>query len=719
MNIYSVIHIILKQTKWLIILPIIASVLMFFATINEKSEFNTKATLFTAITSGSSLSNLENSRIDFFASKTAYNNLITILNSRNVQEETSLRLLAKHLLLTKPDPAILSKDNYNEFVKTIPEDIKLLVVKNNEQKTYENLIKYLNQDKTNFLYELLNFNHPHYSFNAISSIKTTQVSGSDIIELTYTSNDAGVAYHTLNIVIEVFLNTYSDLKVNQASAVIAYFEKQLKTASKKLADAEDRLLNFNKENKIINYYEQTKHISSQQEKIEIKLHDILLEYQAAEAILLKLEEQTQSRYNINLKNREIIYLRESLVKINKNLASLDFLTIDQAEKDELKLNYIAEQLKLKQTLEQKLDSLYIYEKHSDGIAIETLLNDWLSTVIDYESARARLQSMEVKSEEFKKLYNQFAPLGATLKRIEREIDVNEKSYLEILHHLGLARLKQQNEELMANMKILDKPYLPIDPEPTKRKLMIIVIGVFTMILSLLGFFVFELLDRTIKTPQRLRNLGYSNVRGVIPLKKLSDKIDFDELTKRGLKPAVDKLLQKHFSNENKAPLVINVFSHFSSEGKTYMINSLHNILAKLDLKVLMVNIKPHDDNDQWLNIYSEKLMNNNYYQMIDDFEKHDVILIEMPPLSDKDYFINNNLVNSSTFNFMIFDANRTWSATDNYIKDQFTSICSTAAIAILNQAIPDNMTDMVGEIQKKRSFIRRFIKNRIFKKYVS
>ncbi|MCW3787466.1 GumC family protein [Plebeiibacterium sediminum] len=719
MNIYSVIHIILKQAKWLIILPIIASVLMFFATINEKSEFNTKATLFTAITSGSSLSNLENSRIDFFASKTAYNNLITILNSRNVQEETSLRLLAKHLQLTKPDPAILSKDNYDEFVKTIPDDIKQLVVKNNEQKTYENLIKYLNQDKTNFLYELLNFNHPHYSFKAISSIKTTQVSGSDIIELTYTSNDAGVAYHTLNIVIEVFLNTYSDLKVNQASAVIAYFEKQLKTASKKLADAEDRLLNFNKENKIINYYEQTKHISSQQEKIEIKLHDILLEYQAAEAILLKLEEQTQSRYNINLKNREIINLRESLVKINKNLASLDFLTIDEAEKDELKLNYIAEQLKLKQILEQKLDSLYIYEKHSDGIAIETLLNDWLSTVIDYESAKARLQSMEVKSEEFKKLYNQFAPLGATLKRIEREIDVNEKSYLEILHHLGLARLKQQNEELMANMKVLDKPFFPIDPEPTKRKLMVVVIGIFTLILTLLGFFVFELLDRTIKTPKRLQNLGYKSVIGVLPLKLESDKINFDDLTEKGLKSVVDELLQQHFSNNKNIPIIVNVFSHFSNEGKTYMINSLYKILEKLDIKVLLLNVKPHKENGNWLNLPGKNLMNSNYYQIINNIQQYDIVIVEMPPLSDKDYFINNDLVISSELNLMIINANRTWSATDNYMKDKFIAISNNSVIAILNQAIPDNMVDMVGEIQKKRSLIRRFIKNRFFKKYVS
>ena len=45
-----------------------------------------------------------------------------------------------------------------------------------------------------------------------------------------------------------------------------------------------------------------------------------------------------------------------------------------------------------------------------------------------------------------------APLGATLKRIEREINVAEKEYLSLLHSLNLSKLRQQNIELSSNIK---------------------------------------------------------------------------------------------------------------------------------------------------------------------------------------------------------------------------------------------------------------------------
>jgi len=41
--------------------------------------------------------------------------------------------------------------------------------------------------------------------------------------------------------------------------------------------------------------------------------------------------------------------------------------------------------------------------------------------------------------DFVRTYQKFAPLGAMLKRIEREIKVAEQSYLELLRSLNLAK----------------------------------------------------------------------------------------------------------------------------------------------------------------------------------------------------------------------------------------------------------------------------------------
>ena len=714
MNIYSVIRLIIKQIKWLVILPMLAGCLMYLLTINQPQTYSTKATLFTAIASSSSLNDLGNNRVDFFATKAAYNNLITIINSRHVIEETSIRLLALHLMQNKPNPAIISETSYYGLQEILTAEIKELVDYDSYDRTYNKLAAHIKEDKNNFIYGLINFDHPHYSYKAISSIKTNQLSGSDIIELSYQSNDPAIAYHTLNILIEVFLKIYGDLKINQTNAVIGYFEKQLNKASNELNNAEDRLLKFNKTNQIINYYEQTKHISSQQEKIEIKLQDIMLEYEAAEAVLSKLESETQSRFNINLKNKEIIDLRESLIVVNKNLAELD---IKNEASPNLKQKLVTDKTTYETRLKQKIDSLYIYERHSDGIAIETLLNDWLKNVIEFESAKARLLAIKVKNQEFKKLYNQYAPLGAILKRIEREIHVKEKAYLEILHHLGLARLKQQNEEMMANMKLLDEPYLPIEPEPNKRKVFIIVIAVFTFLLVLLGFFVFELLDRTIKTPKKFEQLSSIKVFGVLPLISSKTNIEWKILANKGTKVILESILNTKLSKDSSETIFIQIISHFNNEGKSHIAKNLYSALEKLGYEVGTIGVNDPEINS--IEVSSLFFANNiNYNQIKSDNKNIDIVIVEVPPLSSQDHILNPMLIKSSDLHFIVADASRTWSETDHFLLKNFREHTNISPIGILNKTNPENMEELVGEIPKSRSLFRKYIKQNIFKKYL-
>ncbi len=720
MDIYAVIRLIIKNIKLLIVFPILMGLIMYFLTRDQKGNYETKATIFTGITSGSSLNDLGQGKVDYFATKTAYNNLITILNSRNVIEETSLRLLSQHLVLKSANPSYISEESFKELNEVIPEEIRKLVVQDDEKKTYQNLKNYIKQDKSNFLYELLNYNNPHYSFKAISSIKTIQLDGSDIIELSYHSDDPGIAYHTLRILVDVFLRTYSDLKINQASAVIKYFEIQLSNASAELNDAEDRLLSFNKKNQIINYYEQTKHISSQQEKIEVKMNDVLMEYEAADAVLKKLEEETQSRFDINLRNKGIMDLRESLIVVNKKLAGLGLMDQNSIDYQKLKDKLIEDKFRLEHQLKGKIDSLYIFEKNSDGIAIETLLNDWLTNVIAFESAKARLLAMKERSKEFNKLYNQYAPLGAYLKRIEREIDVKEKSYLEILHHLGLARLKQQNEEMQANMKMLDPPFLPIEAEPTSGKMMVVVISVFTFLLTFLGIFAFELFDKTIKTPHILSRLGGINVKAGLPNIDKNSKLNWDEVSVKGLKMLNEIIVQNIFIRKEKQPVLIQVFSIQKGEGKSFFIDKLYKILETKNFTIAKVTLQEQSVSVGGHNYTADEVFNGyTYDNLVKHYKDVDVIFIEVPFLLDENHFLNSVLYKNGDLNFLVVNATRTWINTDGTILDHFKKLTGIDLLGVLNRMNPDNMSDMIGEIPKRRSRLRSVIKNKFFRKYIA
>lgn len=705
MDIYSVFNLLLRKIRLILVVPVLAGALLFFLTRNQPKEYTASGTLFTAITSSSSLEDLGKSRVDFFATKTAYNNLITILNSRKVIEETSLRMLTKHLMLAEPEATIISETSYSALQEIVPSAVKQLIVPGNEEQTYLNFADYMHQDKTNFLYGLFNLNHPHYSYKAISNIKTVQVSGSDVIELSYSSNDAAIAYLTLQILIDVFLENYALLKKNQTDAVVEYFERQLKASSAELNDAEDRLLNFNKSNSIINYYEQTKHISSQQEKIQIKLQDIRLDYDAAEAVLFKLEAETQSRFNINLKNKEILDLRKALIQLNKELAKLEIMEADSLANSPQKIALKKERVQKENRLASTIDSLYVYQRNSDGIAIQTLLNDWLKTVIEYESAKARLLAMQKKNEEFKQLYNTYAPLGAILKRIEREIEVKEKAYLEILHHLGLAKLKQQNEEMMAKMKVLDKPQVPIDAQPTKRKVLVAVAVIFSMMLTVLGLFVFELLDKTIKSAERFQKLSAIPVIGAVLNSGKSSKlttINPDNIQMRPILQAILKNIEGNSSNG----YVIQVLSLWDREGKTGLVKKLQEHLLKLGLKVEMLH-----------GSIEENPISNSYQQIIKDNTengKSTIYLSEVPAVGN--HVIAPALLNSANLSLLVADACRAWSKADAYILDELKSQLTKPLLGVLTQVFPHHVEALTGDLPKRRSGLRRYLKQRIVKR---
>lgn len=713
MDIFRLINVLIRKLRYLLTIPLIAGFLMFLASKNQPSLYESKASIFTAITSSPSIDNLGNNRVDFFATKTAYNNLLSILSSRNVIEETSLRLFAMHIMLERANPVKISENSFNELQKIVPPEVRKMVVKDDPEETYENLLTFMNQDKNNFVYGLLNYDHPHYSYKAISSnVKIQQVGASDIVELSYELNDPGVVFQTLNILIEVFLGEYRVLKKSQTNAVVEYFEEQLQKSSSQLSVVEDNLLAFNKANNIVNYYEQTKHISSQQEKIEVKLQDIILDYQSAEAVLKKLEVETQARFKVNINTKDILEIRRSLTVLNQKLARIEIEKDDPSQITPAEVTLKKEQVELQTELQQKIDSLHVYGRNSEGMNIDVLLNNWLKIVIEYEGARARLQAMQKKNNEFSRLYAQYAPLGAELKRIEREIDVREKEYLEILHQLGLAKLKQQNEEMMAKMKILDHPLLPINSKPTKRKLYIAVIVVFTFIFLVIGFVVFELLDKTIKFPKRMEELSQTTVAGACTTEKKRDP-KTALVNKTGLKSISEDIISKANNSDGK-PIVIQFLSHWKDEGKTFITQTLKSQLSMMGYLISILDLQNDifPDNKE-NNILTKQLHQAKSYldllRLNNKASNPDIVFIELPPASDQ--MLNIGLLNTADMSYLIADARRSWEQSDDFMLKNKRAQIKGKLECILNFLPSHEMISIVGKSSQTKWYKRFQRKN--------
>ncbi|MFW5757953.1 MAG: GumC family protein [Bacteroidota bacterium] len=718
MDIYSFVQLIFRNLKYILIAPVIFGGLTIFMTRDQPRTYNVNATFFTGMTTGSSITNIDNEKIDLVGAQAQYNNMLSVLQSRSVKKETSLRLLSMFLTLEKPDPTIISNESYQELMTIVPQEVKKLTVPNNIEKTYENLKAYKTKDEDNFIYGLLNFTHPYLSYKALSNIDIRK-DGSDIIKLSYEGSDPGIIYQTIKITMDVFTYRYHLLKDTQAEAVVEYFENKLHESLQDLARSEDELLEFNKTNNIINYYEQTRHISSQQEKLELNMQEVAMDYEAASAVLQKLETETQSRYRINLKNSQIMELRDSLIAVNQEIAERE---IDEEFNETSNSLQKLQQKKalLETNLSQKVDSLNIFERNSDGIELESVLSEWLSTVIEYESAHSRLLAMKRKIEEFQSIYAQYAPLGATIKKIEREINVKEREYLNLLHHLGLAKLKQQNDSMTSNMEILDPPEFPINALPGKRKIYVAIASLFSMIFVVAGILLFELLDKTIKTTRRLEKFSGIPCNGAVLDKYTTSPDLFHNITQRSLKPIIELIARENQNRDTNSALVVQIFSLWEGEGKSFITQQLKAVNENIGISTFSAGFVHQQQTSEHNLVLSSKesFDYNDYQQMLNaaDTPRSKVIIFEIPALATHTF--NTNLFQTADVSLLVTNMGRTWSDADDYHTSKLNSYGIPNLFAVSNRIMPGAMEHLTGDLPKKRSKFRVFMKNKIMKRFL-
>ena len=776
MDINQLIKIFLKHVWLLITIPVLLALIVVYLTKNQSYNYESKTRIYTGIASGYSLD--QDKRIDIFAANNSFDNLMNVIKSRETLSELGLRLIAQTMLLENFNPLFISKDNFIEIRKIVPSYLKELVVRPiipddslsyhlAFEQTVANFIKFRNDSDTNFLYNILNYNHKHYSIKALSTIKVQRVQMSDLVEISYESDDPGICLQTLTILTKVFIKNFKLLRENQSDAIVKYFESQVLLSQQKVRIAEDKLLEFNTGNQIINYYEQSKFIAEKKEDIEEFIQNERMKYAGAEEALKKLENKLQIQGQIQAVTDELVRKRNRLVEVTEKI------TINElyGERDTISKNQITqlkiEAKRLEKEMNEEISNLYRYNNTIDGMPLSQLLNEWLKNLVIFAEAKAGLQVLDARKRDFKKNYEIFAPLGATLKRIEREIAVNEQEYLSLLHSLNMAKLQQQNEALATNIKPIDPPYFPLSPKPSKRKLLVFAAGLIGFLIIAFTVLLSEYFDNTVKTCDRAEKL--TGVKFAVPMLKISGKYNSYNLSfisNRLVELLAQEIKHKLSSGTNddlsfSSSKVITVFSTLELEGKTFIINKLVNKFRGMGDKILYLNYSFHSPGDSVKEIEMETTLDSPVkpksflkkvfsqitsfkllidervsknaddltYQIDETFmEKQDVLeLVNTNALSSLDiykyvfieipsilyYPFPHDLVKKSDLSILLLRANREWKTADSGALKMLSDTLASPPLGILNGVEIEEVETVLGSLPKKRSLFRRLIKNLI------
>lgn len=708
MNIVKFIGILISKLKYIIALPLIAVAITFLLVKDMPKQYTASTTVYTGITSNSGL-DVTATKVDKLITQNEYNNIMSILKSTSLFEEVGLRLMAQHLSLSKADREIISEESYQKMQEEFPAEVKKLAVKGNAEATFLNLKNFIKQDDNNFVYRVLNYTHPFYSVKAISNLRAEQVNGSDLFKLTYESRDAGICYNTLKMSSEVFIRSYGQIKKNLKSSAVKYFQDKLQEVSDKLNAAENKLLNFNIDNTIINYYEQTKQVTTQHEEIELRLQTAKMNYEGSTAVLKKIEDEVSRRYMVNLKNVEILNIRSLLVECNNSIARAE---LNPEESKNIKISdlYLKKQ-KLETNLGLCLDSIYRMESSTQGIESQKVLGEWLEAVKNFETSKAMYKSMQDRQVEFMMQFKRYAPLGANIKRIEREINVYENEYLNILNNLNIALQNEQNSDIISNMRIIDPAKYPISSMPSKKKLYLIIAALITLIFYIASVLIIELLDNRIKTPTLLSSLAGLETAGAFSFANNKTFKSADFVTHKASAFITEKI--NAISTGHKKPFIIQILSIWDNSGKKYVADSLVNHLTDNGFDVKIINLSSREEKSE---TNKRIFTSTDYNELIEsDAKNADYVIVILPHISEG---IDNSLLASKAdISLMLYNAGLTWTSADIFNTEKIKGIVKNNLFAVLTYAQPENLEEIYGEIPKKRSKIRILTKN-LIKRFV-
>jgi hypothetical protein len=235
--------------------------------------------------------------------------------------------------------------------------------------------------------------------------------------------------------------------------------------------------------------------------------------------------------------------------------------------------------------------MYNSKAAAGDVSQNVLMDEYLTNVKDYEETKNIVSGLEGRIHSAQKEYDNYAPAGVTLKRIEREIAVAEQEYLELLKGLNLAKLKVQDVELSSNIKAVDPPYYPLAPNPTKRLMLIVIAGILGFLIVFSIIIILEYLDPTLKNPEKASKILGLEPAGVYPrITEKTNTINLPFITNRLLEMMIEQVdLHPKGRLNSREPRTILFFSTQNDEGKTTILENFARKLRKQGKKVITIN----------------------------------------------------------------------------------------------------------------------------------
>ena len=682
-----------QNALWLLLLPGLTALTVYYFTRNLPNVYRSTATVYTGLASGYSiLSDEQNSWVSPEVVNNEFDNLFTTINSGETMLRVGTRLLARHLQLKRYDSLVLGRSGYRQLAQIRAKIGQYVVKGEDETATFLRLDGLAHAKGINPVKSLLLQGGSYYSVGVIKTVKTMRKSGSDMLLMEYQSDDPAVTQATLALLIEVFRERYARFKSSEANSVVNYYTDRTRNAQSSLQQAETKLKSFGVTNKIIDYGQQSITAATSKAALTDDYNKEMMQFQAAKAAVATLGKRVSDRTSVIANNEAFVSKREEIVKVQTQLANAR--TYGQPK------NVIAE-------LETKLNRLtsdmksvalqhYDFGNTSESIAQRTLVDEWLRKVLAYEESAARLNVYEKRIKELDNTTSELAPLGSTLKQLNRQVDVAEKEYIQNLTELNKARVRQKNAEMEGPLSVLDEPDFPMAPLPSKR-LMLIGAGLATgFVLALLLMLVRYLLDKRITSVQQAETLTGLPMAATFPmvgkrsanarraaqamLEQLRSTIAIELQSQKPTLPYTLVTLVSSRPKQGKSWLGVRLAEQYAQAGHSVAYCYPQQTTGPL-AAIPNVTFVSYSVGSDFIDTPDAEALFREHATT--DSVAFDIVLLELPGLLN--HAIPTHVVAQANVSVLLVNARSVWTRADQQLTALYKRAATHSVIAVLNQ----------------------------------
>jgi len=720
MNAQELVRRLLRHWPLLVLVPLTTAASIFFFSRFQDKKYESDTVLYTGIASGYKIEGGNNdSGQGWQATATAFDNLLSLINSRDTREEVALRLLAWRLQAEAAGPAAPPAAPVSGVLgavqarlldkKKTPFDLLLTPAAKAQltgptlAETTRRIMAAYQAGPGNPVYRLVNSKDPLFSENALLTLNAVRVKDSDLLRIDYAAKDPALCEKTLEILTQVFIRKHKELFTGQNESVITYFTQSVQRAADRLKAAEQRLLAFHEKHNIVDYDKQILSSTDEKQAAADKYAQLEMQYAGAASTLKSVEGSLSKRGASNLKSQEIIRLRTRLSELNNQASELEIMS--QAQPSPATAARLAsvkqEAAQLNTQIGETVSSYYSDAHAANGVAVKDLVTDYSKNNLQVEDLKSQLGLMRRQRELAAGQYNQLVPLGAEIRKIRREVEVAEKEYLSQMEGLKQSKLSEQNGIMASQLRVVDPPYLPTSASGSK--LLLLLIGGFmgAFLLTSAGVAATSLLDTKLQSPAYAAKVTTFPVAGIIPKITAPDALQLDRAKRAEDHLARQLLLKFQQPRREGQPYTIGVLSSQGGEGKTAVCASLASSLRELNIQTFTL----YPDNHSFQIIPTDDTLLYSPLRALapgvalrdltgNGLRAEAVVIIEFPAVLETAYPAS--LLQDLNLILVAVRADRAWQPADRTVFQNIQAVAKAPIELVLNGVLPEYVAEFIG-----------------------